>query len=79
MTAWSLLAARFGQSEEPMIVGLAATALENKAVALLGLNRLEDALAVSDEVVRRFGGSEGPEIPDSVALALVNKGAALLE
>ena len=62
-----------------MIVGLAATALENKAVALLGLNRLEDALAVSDEAVRRFGGSEAPEVLDSVALALVNKGAALLE
>ena len=41
------------------------------------LNRLEEALAVSDEVVRRFGESEAPALLEPVAKALANKGATL--
>ena len=45
--------------------------------ALRKQNRLEEALAVYDEVVRRFGESERLAIRRIIAIALTNKGIAL--
>lgn len=45
----------------------------------MNLNRIEDALAVYDEVGRRFGQSDFPVILESVAKALANRGFILGE
>ena len=51
--------------------------LVGKGATLGMLNRLEEALAAYDEVVRRFGESDIPALLEQVAKALVNKGATL--
>ncbi|MYA89878.1 MAG: tetratricopeptide repeat protein, partial [Boseongicola sp. SB0662_bin_57] len=48
-----------------------------KALALAEGGRLEDAVAIWDEVIRRFGGSDAPAELEQVSLALVNMGQAL--
>jgi len=46
--------------------------------ALLGkLNRLEEEIALYDEVVNRFGREDGSALPVQVALAMYNKGVTL--
>ena len=55
----------------------AAATLFEKGVALSKQARIEDALAVFDELVSRFGESKMPTIIESVAKTLVNKGAML--
>ena len=52
--------------------------LVNRGAVLGALNRPQDALEASDEVVRRFGKSETPALLESVACALVNRGAVLV-
>ena len=58
---------------------LAAQEIYDKAVALKNQNRLKEALAAYDEVVRRFGDSETLTLLKLVAIALVSKGAILGE
>ncbi len=51
--------------------------LLGKALALAESGRLQDAVAVWDDVIRRFGESDAPADREQVPLALVNKGKAL--
>ena len=55
----------------------AARELLAKALALAEGGRLQDAVAVWDEVIQRFGKSDKPADVEQVSLALVNKGKAL--
>ena len=55
----------------------AARELLGKALALAESGRLQDAVAVWDEVIRRFGESDALADREQVSLALVNKGKAL--
>ena len=54
-----------------------AKALVNKGVALRYAEKLEEAIAVYDEVVKRFGDAEETALLEQVAGALFNKGVAL--
>ncbi len=54
-----------------------AEGLLGKALALAESGRLEDAVAIWDEVVRMFGESDKPADLEQVSMALVNKGQAL--
>ena len=54
-----------------------ARALYAKGVALAEENRVAEALATWDDVVRRFGASSSTEDLEAVSMALVNSGTAL--
>ncbi len=56
---------------------VAAKALFDKAVALGKQERVEEALAVYNEVVRRFGGSRTPDLLKTIAMTFINKGVML--
>ncbi len=55
----------------------AARGLLGEALALAEGGRLQEAVAIWDEVVRKFGASDKPADREQVSLALVNKGKAL--
>ncbi len=50
----------------------------NKGDALVALQRLDEALAVWDELLQRFGAKESQVFRQAVALGLQSKGIALL-
>ena len=54
-----------------------ASGLMERALALAEDDRLQDAVAVWDEVIRKFGKSDSPADREQVLQALVNKGSAL--
>ncbi len=54
-----------------------ARALVNKGAALGDAEKLDDAIAANDEVVRRFGDAEEPTLRKQVAMAIFNKGVDL--
>ena len=68
---------RFGETERPAVLELAAMALVKKGLVLDELNRAADALAAYDEAVHRFGESETLAVLDLLGTALVMKGRAL--
>ena len=68
---------RFGESETPAVLQLAAVALVGKGTKLGTLNRMEEALDVCDEVVRRFGAKRMSVLHEPVAMALAAKGYLL--
>ena len=55
----------------------AARGLLGKALALAESGRLQEAVAIWDEVVRKFEESDAPAELEQVSMALVNKGKAL--
>ncbi|WP_437952107.1 tetratricopeptide repeat protein [Sorangium sp. So ce296] len=54
-----------------------ARALLNKGICLADLSRVEEALAIRDEVVRRFGDAPEPALRALVARALINTSVRL--
>ena len=54
-----------------------ARALVEEGITLAEKNRVVEALALWDDVVRRFGASASTEDLEAVSMALVNKGTAL--
>jgi tetratricopeptide (TPR) repeat protein len=58
---------------------MAALALGNKGVRLGELGRLEEEIAVQEDIGRRYGEATEPGLRVAVARALVNKGWALGE
>ena len=74
MAVFDEVVRRFGENEAPALLEPVATAILNKGVTLVDLNRREEALAAFDEVVRRFGENEAPGLIEAVVKALTNKG-----
>ena len=71
------MARRFGDSDVLSVQVTVAKALADKVTVFYELNRLEEALAASDEVARRFGDSEVLSVQVTVAKALADKVPAL--
>jgi hypothetical protein len=53
-----------------------ARALIQKGLALFDLERWDEVVACSDEVLKRFGGSLDPDVRAEVVAALFNKAVA---
>ena len=64
------LIARFGGSSLPWLRVQVAQALARKGIALEGLGRSEEAVAVFQELIERFGVSAEPDMQVEVAQAL---------
>ena len=79
LAACSELALRLEESEAPTAREWVAMAFVNKGVALVRLNRSQEALSVWDEVERRFSASNSPVVAGQVARAIVNKAIILRE
>ena len=69
---------RFGESETPALIDSGCDRPRGqRGRPQRDLNRPQDALEASDEVIRRFGESETPALIERVATALVNRGPVL--
>ena len=77
LAAYGEVVRRFGESENPTVLGCIRIALFSRGLILERLDRVDDAVATYDEVVRRFGKNESPAIVQWVGSALIMKGLAL--
>jgi hypothetical protein len=75
--AYDRLIDRYGDDESPALREQVALALRNKGVALAGLGRQEEAVAVHALAVERFGDDESAPVREHVATALTNSAGAL--
>ena len=76
ITAYDAMIAEMDDSD-PESLGEAASAMLNKAGALLGIKRETEARDVHEELVRRFGRSGAPETQGTVAKSYFNLGLAM--
>ena len=78
MDSWNELIALIADGYTPTSFMIIASALVFKGGILYKLNRLEEALAAYDDVMRRFGESNMPTLVELIVTALVNKGIILV-
>ncbi len=78
MNAWNEMIPLIEAGDAPTSSMFIAAALVERGGILYGLNRLEEALAVYDDVMHRFGESDESALVDLIATALVNKGLSLV-
>ena len=78
MDSWNELIALIADGYTPTSFMNIASALVFKGGILYELNRLEEALAAYDDVMRRFGESNMPTLVELIVTALVNKGLILV-